>query len=71
MAQAAARADIAVSGRVRFARSLVRQGLIDEYDLIVHPVALGTGLRLFEFPTPLAIDTDQMISRLSRVECVE
>ncbi|WP_319460510.1 hypothetical protein [Micromonospora sp. RTP1Z1] len=49
----------------------MRQGLIDEYDLIVHPVALGTGLRLFEFPTPLAIDTDQMISRLSRVECVE
>ncbi|MFC5182759.1 dihydrofolate reductase family protein [Actinomadura harenae] len=34
-------------GGVRFARSLVATGLIDEYRLIVHPVILGTGERIF------------------------
>jgi dihydrofolate reductase len=40
-------------GGVRFARSLVETGLIDEYRLIVHPVVLGAGERLFT--APLAI----------------
>ncbi len=34
-------------GGVRFARSLVKTGLIDEYRLVVHPVMLGAGERLF------------------------
>jgi dihydrofolate reductase len=37
-------------GGVRFARSLVETGLIDEYRLIVHPVVLGAGERLFLAP---------------------
>jgi len=41
-------------GGVRFARSLVETGLIDEYRLAVHPVVLGAGERLFR--TPLAIE---------------
>jgi dihydrofolate reductase len=37
-------------GGVRFARSLVETGLIDEYHLAIHPVILGAGERLFLAP---------------------
>jgi len=41
-------------GGARFARSLVETGLIDEYHLLVHPVVLGAGERLF--PAPLTLE---------------
>jgi dihydrofolate reductase len=37
-------------GGVRFARSLVNTGLIDEYRLMIHPVVLGAGERIFHAP---------------------
>ena len=37
-------------GGVRFARSLVQTGLIDEYRLVIHPVVLGAGERIFLAP---------------------
>ena len=37
-------------GGVRFARSLIETGLIDEYRIVVHPVLLGAGERLFTAP---------------------
>jgi dihydrofolate reductase len=39
--------DIMAHGGASFARSLVRLGLVDEYQLLVHPVALGRGLPIF------------------------
>jgi dihydrofolate reductase len=46
--------DIVAHGGAGFAQSLVRLGLIDEYRLLVHPVALGVGLPLFvELPKPV------------------
>ena len=40
--------DIAVSGSGALVRSLLRYGLVDELRLMVHPVVLGKGKRLFE-----------------------
>jgi len=37
-------------GGTRFARSLVNTGLIDEYRLVIHPVILGAGERIFTAP---------------------
>lgn len=39
--------DMLVFGGARFARELVRQGLVDVYDLMLNPVILGAGLPLF------------------------
>ncbi|GIL41215.1 dihydrofolate reductase family protein [Roseiterribacter gracilis] len=39
--------DILAHGGAGFAQSLIKLGLVDEYRLVVHPVALGAGLPLF------------------------
>jgi dihydrofolate reductase len=39
--------EILAHGGAGFARSLVQLGLVDEYRLLVHPVALWRGLSLF------------------------
>ncbi|MGW4956542.1 dihydrofolate reductase family protein [Nonomuraea sp. NPDC004186] len=41
-------------GGARFARSLVETGLIDEYRLLVRPVVLGAGERIF--PAALTLE---------------
>jgi len=49
----AAGGDIVCFGGARFAHSLARHRLIDEYRLTVHPVALGAGLPLWHgLPEP-------------------
>ena len=40
--------DILVNGSATLARTLAEDGLVDEYRLMVFPVALGRGKRLFE-----------------------
>ena len=43
---------IAMSGSATLVRWLLGQGLVDELHLLVHPVVVGTGRRLFEPDTP-------------------
>jgi dihydrofolate reductase len=49
---------IIAHGGASFARSLIAQGLVDQYDLLVYPVALGKGLPVFSdlaAPRPLKL----------------
>ena len=45
--------DLGIVGSVSLVRSLHAAGLIDRYTLVICPVTLGTGARLFEGPAPL------------------
>ena len=40
--------NLVLTGGFRIAQTFVKLGLIDEYQLIVHPIVLGKGKRLFE-----------------------
>ena len=49
--------DILAHGGAQFAQSLAKAGVIDEYQLVIHPVALGKGLSIFsELPKPVYLD---------------
>jgi dihydrofolate reductase len=39
--------DIIAHGGARFAQSLIKTCLVDEFHLLIHPVAIGSGLALF------------------------
>jgi dihydrofolate reductase len=47
--------DILAHGGAGFAQSLSRLRLIDEYQLVVHPVGLGAGMPLFSDPIDLRL----------------
>lgn len=48
------RPDVIAYGGAGFAAALAARGLIDEYCLVIQPIALGRGQTLFaELPTPL------------------
>jgi dihydrofolate reductase len=47
--------DLGVPGGIRTAQTFVRLGLVDEYVLTVHPVALGSGKRIFTGKTGLEL----------------
>ena len=47
--------DLGVPGGIRTAQTFVRLGLVDEYVLTVHPVALGAGQRVFTGKTSLEL----------------
>jgi dihydrofolate reductase len=45
--------DLGIIGSVSLVRSLHAAGLIDHYALLICPLTLGSGIRLFEGPAPL------------------
>jgi dihydrofolate reductase len=54
--------DIAISGSVSVVRQLLAAGLLDELHLLVHPIAVRHGMRLFdegESPIPLRLVSSQ------------
>jgi dihydrofolate reductase len=44
--------DIAMSGSATLARWLLAEGLLDELNLLVHPIVVGSGARLFPDGSP-------------------
>jgi dihydrofolate reductase len=54
--------DIAMSGSISIVRQLLDAGLLDELHLLVHPIAVRKGMRLFdegESPIPLLLVSSQ------------
>ena len=47
--------DIVVYGGATFVSSLIENGLIDELNLFVNPVAIGNGMRIFSVRRPLKL----------------
>ena len=47
--------DIGISGSVSVVRQLLAAGLLDELHLLVHPIVVGKGMRLFDEGTPLPL----------------
>ena len=45
--------DLSVVGSASLVRTLHAAGLIDHYTLLIHPLTLGSGTRLFEGPAPV------------------
>jgi dihydrofolate reductase len=52
--------DLGIVGSVSLVRSLHAAGLIDRYTLVICPLTLGSGARLFDGPAPLT--TFELIS---------
>ncbi|GAA5095233.1 dihydrofolate reductase family protein [Microbacterium yannicii] len=46
--------DILTTGSTTLVQSLLRAGLVDELHLLIHPVVVGEGRRLFEQDNPLS-----------------
>ncbi|MGV9300081.1 dihydrofolate reductase family protein [Amycolatopsis sp. NPDC003676] len=46
--------NIHIPGSPRLVRSLLLAGLLDELSLLIHPIVLGSGARLFEEPSDRA-----------------
>jgi dihydrofolate reductase len=44
--------DLGVTGSISVAHQLIAADLVDEYRLLVYPIAIGTGERLFPAGSP-------------------
>jgi len=60
--------DLGIIGSASLVRSLHAAGLIDRYTLLIHPLTLGSGTRLFEGPAPLTeFDLDGSVTTTTGV----
>ncbi|MEU0881327.1 dihydrofolate reductase family protein [Lentzea sp. NPDC005914] len=50
---AALHGPLAIVGSASLVRSLHAAGMVDHYTLVIHPLTLGSGARLFDGPAPL------------------
>ncbi len=57
--KAAAGRGIIVYGGASFDAALIEHGLIDELNLLVNPVAIGSGMRIFGTPTSLSLSASR------------
>src|SRR5215207_7738491 len=48
--------NIGMSGSATLVRSLLELGLVDELRLLVHPLVVGSGAKLFENGTPVSLE---------------
>jgi dihydrofolate reductase len=48
--------DLVISGSATLVRSLLADGLVDELRVLLHPIVVGHGARLFEDTTPRALE---------------
>ena len=48
--------DLTMSGSATTVRWLLANGLLDELGLLMHPIAVGSGQRLFEDPTTYPLE---------------
>jgi dihydrofolate reductase len=48
--------DIGMSGSISVVRQLLAAGLLDELHLLVHPIAVRKGMRLFDEGTPIPLE---------------
>jgi dihydrofolate reductase len=53
-------ADLMVSGSISVARSLIEAGAVDEYRLVLCPVVLGSGRRLFPEADGISLHFDEV-----------
>jgi dihydrofolate reductase len=55
--------DITVTGSATLVKTLMQHNLVDEYSLLVYPVVLGTGIRLF--PNGIALSNLKLVETKS------
>lgn len=59
--------DLSVLGSGDLLRTLIREGLVDEYVLLIHPVMLGSGRRLFPDGAPVGLELVEVITTTTGV----
>ena len=63
--------DLMIMGSGDLVRQLHREGLIDRYSLLIHPLLLGSGMRLFPEGVPTDLDLTRSLATSTGVIIAE